>query len=243
MEKKEVVIYDVNAVAKKVYKQDAQITVSTADLLEKLGSIHSFEDSITLINEMSSLGKMQWTVTAMAVYKACSFTKTQKEAREMLQKHASKMGYSEAQMYNFKKAGSLLLKGLAEKTIPSFNDVPASIHEFLGQYKREKKSLEKQIFDCKIQSIIEQNDKVTFFLAILQDTKNEDRKGYAIIAAQNSDKEIMHDLSKEIAFLSCVPYTLKNAKGNEVEAYASEVGTEDGSISVNVEVAKMPLMN
>lgn len=244
-----VTIYDAGAIAKKTYEGKAPASYDPKDLIKRITEIKSFDDSIALVNEMAGLGRMQWTVTAMAVYKGCSFTKSQKEAREMLKKYAGKMGYSESQAYNFRKAGNMLLKGLTDGTIKSFESLPASLHEFLGQYKKEKDPLKSQFFEMKIENTIASNDESKFFLVSLVDIDNEERKGYAMLAlSKEVEKGVQINVKNECLFLACKPYTLENAKGNTVEAYATEVeivtnGDVENARYYPCEVAKMPLMN
>lgn len=235
--KKEVVVYDVNKQARNALP-DTEVKISAKGILEKIEKIHSFEDSIALVNEMSSLGRMQWTVTAMAIYKACSFTKSQKEAREMLNRHASAMGYSEAQAYNYKKAGDMLLKGLSSGEIKSFNDLPASVHEFIGQYKKPKDALKIQRFKLMdIPEFVFDNESYTVLLITIQDVENEDRKGYALISTGKSPIRI--DQCEELV---CEPYKLKTKQGKETEAYNTYIRQSDGK-AVYVDIAKMPFLN
>ena len=111
-----------------------------ADLLETVKSIKTFDDGVKAINRYSGFGRTAWVMSALVVHKTFQ-TVTDKEAGAMVKKFQTDLAYSRAQIYNYRKAGRMLLEGIMSGEITDIASLPADMSDFIRP-KDSKKLME-----------------------------------------------------------------------------------------------------
>lgn len=101
-----------------------------ADLLETVKGIKTFDDGVKAINRYSGFGRTAWVMSALVVHKTFQ-TVTEKEAGAMVKKFQTDLAYSRAQIYNYRKAGRLLLEGIMSGEIMDIAKLPADMSDFI----------------------------------------------------------------------------------------------------------------
>lgn len=101
-----------------------------ADLLATVKAIKTFDDGVKAINRYSGFGRTAWVMSALVVHKTFQ-TVTEKEAGAMVRKFQTDLAYSRAQIYNYRKAGRLLLEGIMSGDITDISKLPADMSDFI----------------------------------------------------------------------------------------------------------------
>ena len=101
-----------------------------ADLLETVKGIKTFDDGVKAINRYSGFGRTAWVMSALVVHKTFQ-TVTDKEAGAMVKKFQNDLAYSRAQVYNYRKAGRMLLEGITSGEITDITKLPADMSDFI----------------------------------------------------------------------------------------------------------------
>lgn len=101
-----------------------------ADLLATVKAIKTFDDGVKAINRYSGFGRTAWVMSALVVHKTFQ-TVTEKEAGAMVRKFQTDLAYSRAQIYNYRKAGRLLLEGIMSGDITDILKLPADMSDFI----------------------------------------------------------------------------------------------------------------
>lgn len=117
-----------------------------ADLLETVKGIKSFDDGVKAINRYSCFGRTAWVMSALVVHKTFQ-TVTEKEAGAMVKKFQTDLAYSRAQIYNYRKAGRLLLEGIMSGEITDIAKLPADMSDFI---RPKSKKQPKEDFELVI---------------------------------------------------------------------------------------------
>lgn len=108
-----------------------------ADLLETVKRIKTFDDGVRAINRYSGFGRTAWVMSALVVHKTFQ-TVTEKEAGAMVKKFQTDLAYSRAQIYNYRKAGRLLLEGIMSGEITDIAKLPADMSDFIRPKKKKQ---------------------------------------------------------------------------------------------------------
>lgn len=124
-----------------------------ADLLATVKAIKTFDDGVKAINRYSGFGRTAWVMSALVVHKTFQ-TVTEKEAGAMVRKFQTDLAYSRAQIYNYRKAGRLLLEGIMSGDITDIAKLPADMSDFIRpKSKRQAKEDFELIIDEQIGEI------------------------------------------------------------------------------------------
>ena len=121
-----------------------------ADLLATVKAIKTFDDGVKAINRYSGFGRTAWVMSALVVHKTFQ-TVTEKEAGAMVRKFQIDLAYSRAQIYNYRKAGRLLLEGIMSGEITDIAKLPADMSDFI---RPKSKKQVKEDFNLVIDETI-----------------------------------------------------------------------------------------